>query len=164
MFGRLFNYLAIIRANRVTNSKIAFHILDRFIELYKRKGWIREVISEAILSLFYTLPIDEETIQIAINKIKLILEINEIDELQSSEIILISGLQSYSEGLISQGFINLSQIIYQFIPTKSIFAIENFPALEKTLINACYGFPKVFFLFLLYFKLFIYISLYFLCL
>lgn len=151
MFGRLFNYLAIIRAGKVNDSKIALHILDRFIELHKRKGWIREVVSEAILSLLNTFPNDEETVQSAINKIKLILEINEIDEIPAHDLILISGLQAYSEQKHSQGFSNLSQIVNQFIPIEPIFSVENFPLLEKTFVAACYGFPKVYFLFLFHY-------------
>lgn len=96
MFGRLFNYLAVIRAGRVNDSTVALHILDRFIELHKRKVWIREVVSEAILLLFNTLPNDNETVQTAINRIKLILDINDIDEIPAHDIILISGLQAYA--------------------------------------------------------------------
>lgn len=146
MFGRLFGYLAVIRSGRIheNDSSVALHILDRFIELYKKKSWIREVVAESILSLFEVLPKHETTFETATKRLQssLSLDYNDLEELSSQELILFSGLQSYSKSL-SEKFPSLSAILNEILPEIPIFSVENFSLLEQTLLTSCHGFPKV---------------------
>jgi hypothetical protein len=145
MFGKLFNFLALIRAGRIQNdATTGLYILDRFIELHKRKGWIREVISESILLLFEALPHnDSSVIQSALQKLKFIIDSDELEEMSPHDLILFSGLQTLANKFEAEGFSNLSEAIHRVVPTEPIFSPESFTSIENTLLNSCHGFPKV---------------------
>jgi hypothetical protein len=145
MFGKLFNFLALIRAGRIQNdSTTGLYILDRFIELHKRKGWIREVVSEAILLLFEVLPRDDSSVlQSALQKLKFIVDSDELEEMSACDLILFSGLQTLAHKFDLEGFSKLSEAIQKVVPTEPIFSPESFSSIENTLLNACHGFPKV---------------------
>jgi hypothetical protein len=140
MFGRLFNYLALIRAGRIIEDEpTALYLLDRLIELHKRKGWIREVVSETILLLFEAMPRTDTLLISARNKLKFILENDDLDETPAHDLILLSGLQSFVSSLPSK----TSTVFDEILPKDLIFSAENFSVIENTLLNACHGFPKV---------------------
>lgn len=144
MFGKLFNYLTLIRAGKIHNdSTTALYIVDRLIELHKRKVWIREVVSETILLLFEVFPKIDSIFESAIQKLKFIIDVEELDETPPHDLILLSGLQNLSMKLNSEGYTKISSIINQILPSETIFTPENFSVLENTLLNACHGFPKV---------------------
>jgi len=52
MFGKLFGYLALARSGRLDGVPLAAHagaVVDGLLELHARKGWMREVATEALL-------------------------------------------------------------------------------------------------------------------
>lgn len=58
MFGKLFAYLSIARSGILRkDDKTAVDILERLIELHKKRGWMREVVTEAILVVLYSMNI-----------------------------------------------------------------------------------------------------------
>ena len=45
MFGKLFCYFAIMRSGKIhSNNELSTDVIDRLLDLHKRKGWIREVL------------------------------------------------------------------------------------------------------------------------
>jgi DNA polymerase phi len=55
LFGQLFGYLAVLRSNRVNDTKMVSDLIDRLLLLHSKKGWIKEVTTEAILILISTI-------------------------------------------------------------------------------------------------------------
>jgi hypothetical protein len=141
LFGKLFNYLAMIRAGRVSQDEpTTLYLLDRLVELHKRKGWIREVVSETILLLFETtLPCTESFLLSARHKLKLILESDDLEESPAHDLVLFSGLQTFVSSLSPEQ----SHLLDDVVPKEPIFSAENFSSIENTLLSACHGFPKV---------------------
>jgi hypothetical protein len=145
MFGRLFGYLAVIRAGALLGkpSTEVLHILDRFIELFKRKAWIREVMAESILYLLESVPLTNEVGPSLVARIKLIAEPGDMPDLSAYQIVLLSGLQRYSANQVLQGHTFLPPLLVSVVPVFPVISAETLPLLTQTLLAACNGFPKV---------------------
>ena len=58
MFGKLFGYLTMARSGLLLDqTELSMEILAKLLELHKRRNWLREVVSEAILVVMWSLPV-----------------------------------------------------------------------------------------------------------
>ena len=146
MFGRLFGYLALIHSGRLRQDPTgAMHALDRLIGLHKRKVWIREVVSEALLLLLEELPSDGNIMTTVAHKLAEILcGAADLSDMSAHDIVLVSGLQSFCksrEAAVVEPIVRLVSAGYCSSPLLSAAHLQSH--LMEPLLAACTGFPKV---------------------
>jgi DNA polymerase phi len=136
MFGKLFGYSAIIQSNRLTtmSSDEILDLIQRIMKIHKMRGWIREMTIEILLLILSKIHQDlqEQVIQLLSS---LLLELNVEGDMHGWQIILILGLQSYTQH--SQSNNNLPTINLLQHPTQAL--VE----LSPSLLSATSGFPKL---------------------
>lgn len=140
MFGRLFGYLALIRSGRLQDdSKSALLALDRLVGLHKRKAWIREVVSEAVLFLLEEAELDDQSARSAAQRLGEILPAVGADlaDMSAHEVVLVSGIQEIC------GSKKSLTALRGVVPTSRLLSPATLPDLAPTLLAACAGFPKV---------------------
>jgi DNA polymerase phi len=110
MFGKLFGYLSLIRSGKLENdSENVLIIVDKLLELHNRKGWLREVVGEALLNLLDV--IDSDIITLIIPKLKLLLGNLVIADMTAWQIMLCVGIQQYVHRTSA---IKVSQMFVQY--------------------------------------------------
>ena len=141
MFGKLFGYLSLIRCGKIEKDKDnVLLITDRLLELHNRKGWIREVVCESILSLLNV--ISSDIIVLIIPKLKELLGNNllTISDMTAWQLMLCVGIQQISTApgadLVKTGMLDL-------LPQSDIVTPSSFLEMTPTLLEATAGFPKV---------------------
>ena len=146
MFGRLFGYLALIRSGRLREDQpSALHALDRLVGLHKRKVWIREVVSEAILMLLEELSEDVDVMTAVAKRLADILcGTPDLSDMSPHDIVLVSGLQSFCQSRdpnVVKPLVCLVSAGYCSSPLLSAAHLQSH--LVEPLLTACAGFPKV---------------------
>ena len=106
LFGKLFGYLSLIRSGRLFDDVIQTGvIMDRLLELHGRKGWLREVTTEAILTLLSAVSIAVVEAAGLMEKISPLLaqhgQPTPIHEMTAWQLMLAIGLQQYTRSLSS---------------------------------------------------------------
>lgn len=136
LFGQLFGYLAVLRSNRVNNTTVVNDLIDRLLLLHSKKGWIKEVTSEAILILIST--IDSAHVKsIIVPKLKDLLGLA-LGDMAAWQIMLAIGLRNYG-ALYPQ----LIKDIVTILPEPQIVSPETIEIMAPTLAAATAGFPKL---------------------
>ena len=106
LFGKLFGYLSLIRSGRLSDDVIQTGcIMDRLLELHARKGWLREVTTEAILTLLSAVSLTVVDSAGLLDKISPLLAQHgrptPIHEMTAWQLMLAIGLQQYTRSLSS---------------------------------------------------------------
>ena len=136
LFGQLFGYLAVLRSNRVNDTKIVSDLIERSLLLHSKKGWIKEVTTEAILILVST--IDSTHVKnIIIPKLKDLLS-PALGDMAAWQLMLAIGLRNYG-ALYPQ----LIKDIVTILPEPQIVSPETIEIMAPTLAAATAGFPKL---------------------
>ena len=106
LFGKLFGYLSLIRSGRLSEDVIQTGcVMDRLLELHARKGWLREVTTEAILTLLSAVSSAVVDSAGLLDKISPLLAQHgrptPIQEMTAWQLMLAIGLQQYTRSLSS---------------------------------------------------------------
>jgi hypothetical protein len=133
MFGKLFCYLALIRAGRL-QSKETLMLLDRVLDLHSKRGWIKEVTVEALL-LFQTAVAATSVAPVVLDRLAELVD-EPLTELAAWQISLRLGLQPFLAEHPSIG-VTLCKIDLLMNPE------EHLDAISATLLAATAGFPKL---------------------
>lgn len=147
MFAKLFCYLCIIRSGVTkADQTLTMNLLDRLIELHEKKGWIREVVSEAIL-LFCASLTEPVIIQCTIRKLKALLT-TPLNEMAAWQIMLLTGLQQFNVDNTIVGQNCSINNIWQkewlnLMPSFPNFCLQQLSAITDTLLASTNGYPKV---------------------
>jgi hypothetical protein len=141
IFGKLFGYLAIIRSCRLliddeSTQKLTMDILSRLLELHAKRGWIREVITESLLTLLSN--VSNHVVKINIIEKLGDLITDPLQELTAWQLILCAGLKNYS--IL---YPELSNEINEILPDSDIITAETLNIFEKTLLASTANFPKM---------------------
>jgi len=140
MFGKLFSYLSIVRSGRLlVDEETSLNLLTRLLELHRKRGWMREVVCESILSLLWAISECPSVVE------KALAEINTAGLLSESltdytpwQLLLALGLQRFASnnsGAKAQ--------IYSILPEKRVFTPDTLPLLVPALLASSAGFPKI---------------------
>lgn len=151
LFGKLFGCLAIIRSGRLltTTSEQNLAILERLLQLLKKKIWIREVVSEAVLVYLDHLPVGSSPSTVPLAEIAEKLapfishcSVDSIHDMSAYEVILANGVQHFA---VRNKAVGADKIFAKagFSTHHSFFSAKSLPALAPILTAACAGFPKV---------------------
>lgn len=140
MFGKLFGYLTLIAANRVTDASSASDVSERLLVLYDKKPWMHEITTEALLSTLSSVAEVREAVQTILDKIaeKAIL-FGTVEEMSASQLMLLIGLQHHFAEHPQYNDLFLAQFSYKH-PVNSLKKIESF---APALVASCSGYPKV---------------------
>ena len=141
MFGKLFGYLSLIRSGKIEKDKVSvLLIVDRLLELHNRKGWIREVVCESMLTLLNV--ISSDIIVLVIPKLKQLLGngLLAISDMTAWQLMLCVGIQQISSA--SSTDIVKTEML-ELLPQPDIVTPASFSEMIPTLLEATAGFPKV---------------------
>ena len=154
MFGKLFGYLSLIRSGKIENDKVnVLLIVDRLLELHNRKGWIREVVSESLLTLLSV--IHPDVITLIIPKLKLLLGngLINIADMTAWQLMLCVGIQQLATAPTDKSdkgdkgekekSEKVKLLMLQLLPQGDMVTSSSFAEMVPTLIEATAGFPKV---------------------
>lgn len=135
MFGKLFCYLSIIKSEQISKDNLlAVNIFDRILELHVRKGWIREVTTDAILLFISAVTVDI----IKLITPKLLTMINEsFSNMSAWQIMLQIGLQNVGDKVIRK------LMKKEVLSNKDAISMDSLNDISLTLLAATAGFPKV---------------------
>lgn len=143
LFGRLFGYFAIIRSGRLAaeSSETKEIMFDGILNMIKSKGWLREVVVEALL-LFLNHLCESEDVFIQNYIPKLIpLVSTPIMEMSASQLMLALGLEAYARKLKKDSSIRKQTL--KILPQKHMLTQESIEEMVPILIASCAGFPKI---------------------
>ena len=145
MFGKLFGYLALIRTGKLEDDEEnVVAIFDRLVDLHKRKGWIREVVCEAVLTLLAA--VNGSIVTVLIPRLKLFLdtEVQEgaVGDMAAWQVMLCVGIQHL---MVSKGTgaESVKAELATLLPHADLMVPKHFQEMIPTLIEATGGFPKV---------------------
>ena len=137
LFAKLFGYLTIIRSrNNLTHTATA-ELMDRLVSLHSKKGWIREVVTEALLSLLYVSEVEVVRGSL-LGKISGLFKDVALQDMSAWQLMLASGLRH----LASQ-HPPLRKEVLALLPEPQIVSPETIEALAPTLLACTAGFPKI---------------------
>lgn len=137
MFGKLFCYLAVLRSGKVAKDVDAsVKILERILELHAKRGWIREVASEAVLVFMSTASAD--TVKAAVPKVLPLLNDIPLSELAAWQLMLLTGLQNLSAKNAA-----FRAVWEELSGDVTKFSMDQLDEVTATLSAATAGFPKV---------------------
>jgi DNA polymerase phi len=140
LFGRLFGYVALIRAGRLTSDKmIAIDVFDRLLELFDAKPWFQEAVCEGLLSAYASLSGQADANKHALDRISALLRGTGVEDMTAAQLILLIGLQTHFETRSETEI----EAFRELFPYKSIASLKKIESMSKTLIASCSGFPKV---------------------
>ena len=143
MFGKLFGYLSLIRSGKLENDEEnVVLIVDRLLELHNRKGWIREVVSESILTLLAV--ISGDMIKLVIPKLRTLLGNGDVPlcDMTAWQLMLCVGLQQLS-ATKGTGAESVKEELIELLPQLDMVTPGSLQEMIPTLLEATAGFPKV---------------------
>lgn len=141
IFAKLFGYLSLIRSGKMKkNEENILPILDRLLELHNRKGWVREVVCEAILSLLDS--IDSENTAVMIPKLQGLIGDCPLPDMAAWQLMLCIGIQQYCSRIDSKD-VAVRDNLLELLPQPDMCTPSSFAEMTPTLIEATSGFPKV---------------------
>lgn len=141
MFGKLFGYLSLIRSGKIgKDQESVLMIFDRLLELHNRKGWIREVVCESILTLLNA--VHNDIMPALIPKLKVLLGngLVAIADMTAWQLMLCVGIQQLAN---AAGAGPIKSDMLDMLPQIDIATPASFQDMVPTLIEATAGFPKV---------------------
>lgn len=160
MFGKLFGYLSVIRSGKLgSDEENVTLIMDKLLELHNRKGWIREVVCESILTLLSAL--QEDMIRVILPKVKTLLGDGQVllSDMTAWQLMLCVGIQQLAAAkAITPSSLtalkqekegeedvegSLSEQLLQLLPVSDVVTPGTFKEMIPTLLEATAGFPKV---------------------
>ena len=158
MFGKLFGYLSVIRSGKLgSDEENITLIMDKLLELHNRKGWIREVVCESILTLLSAL--QDDMIKVILPKVKTLLGDGQVllSDMTAWQLMLCVGIQQLAatKSITSSSLLesksekdgekeeSLSEQLLQLLPVSDIVTPGTFKEMIPTLLEATAGFPKV---------------------
>ena len=137
MLGKLFGALAIMKSQkRLTNTEHIQYLITTFLQLHSWKAWMREVVAECILFLISVISWEDVT-NVLLPRLDDLLKCP-LDDLAAWQIVLLTGLESYSKSE-PQARIRIKEML----PSESIVSSKTINSLKNTLVAATHGFPKV---------------------
>lgn len=137
MFGRIFGYVALIRAGRLTTLNELNDVIDRFEALYKKKHWVQELIIEAFLLLLSTIQNKDIKITILQRIVKHCQ--GELNELNENQLMLRIGLQ-----LMAQSDSVVKAELLSLVPKDKQFSFDKIDeVVTLALIPSTHKFPKL---------------------
>jgi DNA polymerase phi len=140
LFGRLFGYVALIRAGRLSSDKtIAIGVFDRLLELFDAKPWFQEAVCEGLLCAYASFNGLPEANQHALDRISALLRGTGVEDMTAAQLILLIGLQAHFETRLEDE----AEAFRELFPYKSVASLKKIEDMSKTLIASCSGFPKV---------------------
>jgi hypothetical protein len=149
LFSKLFCIMAIIRSKKtVDNKEEHMNLLDRLLELHEQKGWMREVVVEALL-LFCSSLTDTAMVNATILKVKTLVSTPIVDMAawQLSFCIGLAQLQSatHKDGakIAAVWQKEWKKEAAELEVCKTPLTMDNIESLKDTLLAATAGYPKV---------------------
>jgi DNA polymerase phi len=143
MFGKLFGYLSLIRSGKLENDEEnVVLIVDKLLDLHNRKGWIREVVSESILTLLAV--ISGDMIKLVIPKLRTLLGNGDVPlcDMTAWQLMLCVGLQQLA-ATKGTGAESVKEELIELLPQIDIVTPGSLQEMIPTLMEATAGFPKV---------------------
>ena len=137
LFGKLFGYLTIIRSRSNLTRTSTADLMDRLVSLHSKKGWIREVTTEALLSLLYVSDV-EVVRSLLLGKVSGLFKDVALQDMSAWQLMLAAGLRQ----LASQQPL-LRKDVLALLPEPQIIAPETLAMLAPTLLACTAGFPKI---------------------
>jgi DNA polymerase phi len=145
MFGKLFGYLSLIRSGKLLNDeKNVLLIMDQLLDLHNRKGWIREVVCEAFLTLLEV--INNDIIILITPKFQGLLGngATGIADMTAWQIMLCVGIQRYALQNTDKKMAAARAGLLGILPTQAAMVTpETLSEMVPTLVEATAGFPKL---------------------
>jgi hypothetical protein len=162
MFGKLFSYLALARSGLLEGEEaVSMEVMARLLELHKKRNWMREVVSEAILVIMWSMPpslVEDKVLTLLANTdtdqvvglgsygtgTNLALADTPLEEYTPWQLQLAIGLQLYASEH-GEEHKSVKKLVRALAPgeTKKVCTADTLPSLETTLLGATAGFPKV---------------------
>jgi hypothetical protein len=149
LFSKLFCIMAIIRSKKTVGDKeVHMNLLDRLLELHEQKGWMREVVVEALL-LFCSSLTDAAMVNATILKLKPLVSSAIVDMAawQLSLCIGLAQLQSAahkdSAKIAAVWQKEWRKEAAELEVSKTPLSMDNIESLKDTLLAATAGYPKV---------------------
>ena len=152
IFGKLFAYLALIRSGRLAaeikaDPTVATTVAQTLLQLHAKKDWLREVTSEAILSLMTALPAEVVASHVvpALRDGALLPEYSHsLGDYSAWQLQLAMGLEHYA---YAPEHAKAKAACLALLPTGGsggrVFSVDNLPLLHAALANAAARFPKI---------------------
>eukprot|EP01032_Pedospumella_encystans_P026599 gene26599-30059_t len=149
LFSKLFCCIALIRSGAVKNDKtLQLDILDRLLVLHEGKGWMREVVTDALLQFNASLT-DAEVIHATLVKLKPLLLLP-VAEMAAWQICLAIGLQNirYSTDKARNTVTTVWQAqwkkeMFELPVSTSPVTMNIIDKLTDTLLASTTGYPKI---------------------
>lgn len=139
MFGKLFGYVALIRAGLVQKSNEETQLLvNKLFDLHQKKNWIQELTIEAFISILTHS--DKELTIFILTKLEPIFTIP-VTEMDYNQFLLLLGLQ-----YLSTTGNKIFSSAFQEIVTKELvdlFTMEQIESVGTALLQSSKKFPKV---------------------
>jgi len=142
LFAKLFGYISVIRSGKLNqlNSSESVDIFSRLVELHNKRGWIREVTTEAILLLLestsFTILSNDEVA----GRLRTMLTVVTVADMSPWQLMLALGLQFCRDNAVggNLGLIRSSELVED-----EYFSPDGMEALRPVLLASTTGFPKV---------------------
>jgi hypothetical protein len=146
LFSKLFCILSIIRSGKTAADRTEhMNLLDRLIELHEQKGWMREVVVEALLTFCSTLT-DAGTINATLVKLRPLLEVS-VKDMAAWQVCLAVGLhQLHTVSKAKVGAVWQSEWRKEMANVevgKEPLTMQSIGVLKDTLLASTTGYPKV---------------------
>jgi hypothetical protein len=146
LFSKLFCILSIIRSGKTAGDRTEhMNLLDRLLELHDQKGWMREVVVEALLTFCSTLT-DAGMINATLVKLRPLLEVS-IKDMAAWQVCLAVGLhQLHTVSKAKVGVIWQSEWRKEMASVevgKEPLTMQSISLLKDTLLASTTGYPKV---------------------
>jgi hypothetical protein len=139
MFGKLFGYVALIRAGLLSSSSTTTQeVIDRLLALYSKKSWLQELIIEAFLSFLSFA--DKELQQFILTKTEDLYTVS-FAEMNVNQLLFYLGLQHFAKENGSFGKLWKESLTKKSLETS--FDMNKLDVVSDTLLSSSRKFPKV---------------------
>ena len=108
------------------------------LELHAKRGWIKEVVTEAILSVLSIIPVD--TVETVLPKVIGLLGDAPLADYAAWQISLAVGLQNFAN---ASSLAVIKNMIVAALPEPEIICPATIELITPTLMAATHGFPKI---------------------